>query len=90
MSLAQAMYILKRSTAREDEDRVETSTTKQDLRTTPNVKVRNTTKGWGRNVIESIINLNPAFGERMKQNTEYKKELDRIVKEIEKNYLDRE
>ena len=84
MSLQQGMYFLKRSGIGKNKT-LESTATKQDLRETEHVKVKNACRGWGKNIVDTIRKLSPEMPERLK-NSEYKRKLDVLVSEIKTDY----
>ena len=87
MSLQQGMFFLKRFKTRNNtKSEVHSNATKQELRETEHVKVRNACKGWGKNIVDSIKKLSPEMKNLLKEDSEYKKELDNIVQEIREDY----
>ena len=85
MTIQQAMYFLKRSGIQNGKNTIESATTKQDLRETEHVKVRNACKGWGKNIIDTIKKLSPEMAKKIKDK-KYKAQIDEIVEEIREDY----
>ena len=99
MTVAQANYFLnvfeRRSKARNKmqdgteevlETALESSATKQDIRSeTEHVKIRNACAGWGKNIVDSIKELNPKIKEKLKD-SKYKTRIDDIITEIRDDY----
>ena len=99
MTVAQANYFLnvfeRRSKARNKmqdgteevlETGLESSATKQDIRSeTEHVKIRNACAGWGKNIVDSIKELNPKIKEKLKD-SKYKTRIDDIITEIRDDY----
>lgn len=85
MTIQQAMYFLKRSGIQSGKNKIESAATKQDLRETEHVKVKNACRGWGKNIIDTIKKLSPEMAQRLKDN-QYKEKLDAIVSEIKTDY----
>ena len=85
MTIQQAMYFLKRSGRQSGKNTIESAATKQDLRETEHVKVKNACRGWGKNIIDTIKKLSPEMAQRLKDN-QYKEKLDAIVSEIKTDY----
>lgn len=95
MTIAQGSYFLKaieRKMARMQEGKegqdveLESSATKQELRDTEHVKVRNASKGWGKNILDSMAKLSPKMAERLKKDKTYKTKLDEIIQDIREDY----
>ena len=95
MTIAQGSYFLKaieRKMARMQEGKegqdveLESSATKQELRDTEHVKVRNASKGWGKNILDSMAKLSPKVAERLKKDKTYKTKLDEIIQDIREDY----
>ena len=99
MTVAQANYFLnvfeRRSKARNKmqdgteevlETGLESSATKQDIRSeTEHVKIRNACAGWGKNIVDSIKELNPKIKGKLKD-SKYKTRIDDIITEIREDY----
>ena len=86
MTLQQAMFFLRNIRRSTTSNVVEASTTKRELRETEHVKVRNTSGGWGRNVVDTIAKLSPEFRTTYRRDKEYKKGIDGIVQMIKSDY----
>lgn len=95
MSLQQGMYFLNkmirdRENSEETADvQIESDATKQDLRQTPHIKIRNAAPGWGKNVISDMESLSPTLKAKRRKDSDYKKVLDDIVEEIREDYIER-
>lgn len=95
MSLQQGMYFLKKivrdgkSNAEQNETKIESDATKQGLRETEHVKVRNASAGWGKNVVAAMKSLSPELKKKLAKSSEYKSNLDVIIEEIKKDYEER-
>ena len=87
MSLPQGMFFLKRINVNHNEkSKVQSTATKQELRETEHVKVRNACRGWGKNIVDSIKQLSPEMRKKLKDDSKYKDEIDLIVQEIKEDY----
>ncbi len=91
MSLQQGMYFLKKMARNESiENRIiESNATKQGLRETEHVKVRNASAGWGKNVISEMKKLSPKFAEKIKENSEYTSAINVLIEDIREDYEER-
>ena len=95
MTIGQGSYFLKslerrkasKQAAQEEEKEIilESSATKRELKNTDHVKYRVACGGLGRNIIESISELNPAIDEKLKDK-KYKAQIDSLVQEIKDDY----
>ena len=83
MSLQQAMYLLKNGAKK---NVVESSATKKELRETEHVKVRNASRGWGKNVVDTIKKLSPEFKAKMTKDDSYVQKLEELIDEIREDY----
>ena len=63
--------------------------TKQGLRETEHVKVRNASAGWGKNVVYEMKKLSPEFSKRVKSDSEYSTIIDVLVEDIKTDYEER-
>ncbi|MBQ7410627.1 MAG: hypothetical protein IJW20_04505 [Clostridia bacterium] len=88
MSLQQGMFFLKKMArgASIESKTVESDATKQALRETEHVKVRNASQGWGKNVVLEMKKLSPEFAKRLKGKSEYKLAIDSIIEDIKDDY----
>ena len=86
MSIQQGMYFLKRSVANNNKTSIESTATKQDLRETEHVKVKNACRGWGKNIMDTIKKLSPEMKERLKNDSNYRNKLEKIAREIGEDY----
>ena len=97
MSLQQGLFFLNKIVReKKAQDGVTTITeelqseaTKQALRETEFVKVRNASAGWGANIVDVIKKLNPQFREKMRGQSEYKTSINEVVEEIRSDYKER-
>ena len=64
---------------------LESSATKSELKNTEHVKYRVASRGLGKNIIDSIRELNPAIDEKMKDK-KYKTKIDELVQDIKDDY----
>ena len=95
MTVGQGSYFLKslerrnasKKIAAEDEKEIvlESSATKSELKNTAHVKYRVAARGLGRNIIDSIRELNPKIDEKFKDK-KYKAKIDDLVQEIKIDY----
>lgn len=88
MSLQQGMFFLKKMerASNINNNGVESDATKQALRETEHVKVRNASAGWGKNVVSEMKKLSPEFAKRLKEESEYRLAIDSIVEDIKDDY----
>ena len=95
MTIAQGSYFLKSlerkaaRDARQDAEKdvlLESSATKQELRDTDHVKVKNACAGWGKNIVEAMKKLSPKMEERLNTDRRYKTRIDELVEEIKEDY----
>lgn len=88
MSLQQGMFFLKKMerASNINNNGVESDATKQVLRETEHVKVRNASAGWGKNVVSEMKKLSPEFAKRLKEESEYRLAIDSIVEDIKEDY----
>ncbi len=97
MSLQQGLFflnkIVREQRAQSGEiilaEELQSDATKQALRETEFVKVRNASAGWGANIIDAMKKLSPKFREKMRGQSEYKKSIDEVVEEIREDYKER-
>lgn len=95
MSLQQGLFFLNKMT-RDNKNSKSTTTvlesdaTKQELRETEHVKVRNAAPNWGGNVITDMKKLSPSFRAKLKEKDEvYMSNIDELVEDIKKDYFRR-
>ena len=95
MTIAQGSYFLKSlerkaaRDARQDAEKdvlLESSATKQELRDTEHVKVKNACAGWGKNIVEAMKKLSLRMEERLNTDRRYKTRIDELVEEIKEDY----
>lgn len=70
-------------------EELQSDATKQALRETEFVKVRNASAGWGANIVDAMKKLSPQFRAKMRGQSEYKKTIDDVIEEIRKDYKER-
>lgn len=95
MTIGQGSYFLRslerrkasKQAAQEEEREIilESSATKSELKNTDHVKYRVASRGLGKNIIDSIRELNPAIDEKLKDK-KYKAQIDSLVQEIREDY----
>lgn len=95
MTIGQGSYFLrslerrnnsKKQISEEDREIVlESSATKSELKNTDHVKYRVASRGLGKNIIDSIRELNPAIDEKLKDKR-YKAKIDDLVQDIKDDY----
>ena len=90
-SLQQGLYFLNKA-IREDKHAkqknvLSSNVTKKTLRNTEHVKVKNASKGWGKNVVDAIKSLSPVLKDRLKNDDTYSKNVDTIIEEIKEDYI---
>lgn len=86
MSLAQGMYFLKKVSRGKGEASLESDATKNEIRETEHVRVRNASKGWGQNIVDSIRQLNPEFAQKYRRDSEYQRRVKAIIEDIREDY----
>lgn len=95
MTIAQGSYFLKSlerkaaRDARQDAEKdvlLESSATKQELRDTEHVKVKNACAGWGKNIVTAMRGLSPRMDEKLAGDRRYKARIDELVEEIKEDY----
>lgn len=96
MTLQQGMYFIKKIVRdgllrqeKGDEVIVESDATKQALRETEHVKVKNASAGWGKNVVDAMKALSPSFKEKLSEDKEYKNDIEDVIAEIRADYKKR-
>ena len=96
MTLQQGMYFIKKIVRdgllrqeKGDEVIVESDATKQSLRETEHVKVKNASAGWGKNVVDAMKTLSPSFKEKLSKDKEYKSDIEDVIAEIRADYKKR-
>ncbi len=88
MSLQQGLFFLnkiKKTNNSQESEYIESEATKKLLRETEHVKVKNSCRGWGKNVIDALRSLSPELRERFK-NDEYNKKINDIIEKIKEDY----
>jgi len=88
-SLEQGMFLvnnIKRNNGLKIAQQLQSAVTKSSLRETPHVKVKNAAKGWGANVVDSMIELNPTLENELKPNCKYNEKINGIIEEIREDY----
>lgn len=95
MSLQQGLFFLNRlmrkralgdGTVEEKVDGVQSSATKQELRETEHVKVRNASRWLGRNIVDSMRKISDKFARDYRKEKDYKDKIDEIVAAIRDDY----
>ena len=94
MSLQQGLFFLNKMTRDNKNSKsatvLESEATKQELRETEHVKVRNVAPNWGGNVITDMKKLSPSFRAKLKEKDEaYMSNIDELVEDIKKDYFRR-
>lgn len=94
MSLQQGLFFLNKMTRDNKNSKsatvLESEATKQELRETEYVKVRNAAPNWGGNVITDMKKLSPSFRAKLKEKDEaYMSNIDELVEDIKKDYFRR-
>lgn len=94
MSLQQGLFFLNKMTRDNKNSKsatvLESEATKQELRETEHVKVRNAAPNWGGNVITDMKKLSPSFRAKLKEKDEaYMSNIDELVEDIKKDYFRR-
>lgn len=99
MSLQQGLFFLNRLVRKrrvesqehleEKVDSVESTATKQELRETEHVKVRNASKWLGRNIIDSIRKISDEFARDYRKEKTYKERIDDVIETIREDYDER-
>ena len=99
MSLQQGLFFLNRLVRKrrvesqehleEKVDSVESTATKQELRETEHVKVRNASKWLGRNIIDSIRKISDEFARDYRKEKAYKERIDDVIETIREDYDER-
>ena len=84
MSLQQALFFIKN--IERNSKTVESTATKKELRETKFVKVRNASRKWGKNIVDSIRSISIPFEKEYHDDKKYKENIDEIINEIQKNY----
>ena len=95
MSLQQGLFFLNRlmrkrsledGTVEEKVDGVQSSATKQELRETEHVKVRNASRWLGRNIVDSMRKISDKFARDYRKEKNYRDKIDEIVDAIRDDY----
>ena len=98
MSLQQGLFFLNRlvrkrtletGTEVENVDSVESTATKQELRETEHVKVRNASRWLGRNIVDSMRKVSDKFARDYRKEQDYKTRIDELVDAIRDDYDER-
>lgn len=91
MSLQQGMFFLKKMARKGNIENsvIESDATKQGLRETEHVKVRNVSAGWGKNIVSEMKMLSPEFAKRITDGLEYKEVIEELINDIKNDYEDR-
>ena len=94
MSLQQGLFFLNKMTRDNKNSKsatvLESEATKQELRETEHVKVRNAAPNWGGNVMTDMKKLSPSFRAKLKEKDEaYMSNIDELVEDIKKDYFRR-
>ena len=98
MSLQQGLFFLNRLVRKrtletgvevENVDSVESTATKQELRETEHVKVRNASKWLGRNIVDSMRKISDKFARDYRKEKDYKDRIDELVEAIREDYDER-
>lgn len=98
MSLQQGLFFLNRlvrkraledGTEIENITGVQSSATKQELRETEHVKVRNASKWLGRNIVDSMRKISDKFARDYRKEKDYKDKIDELVDVIKEDYDER-
>ena len=99
MSLQQGLFFLNRLVRKrrvesqehleEKVDSVESTATKQELRETEHVKVRNASRWLGRNIVDSIRKINDEFARDYRKEKTYKERIDEVIETIREDYDER-
>lgn len=97
MSLQQGMFFINRYAREQElaekqgrrESGMESTATKQELRATEHVKVRNACRGFGKNMVDSMRQLSPVLDKKIKSDKEYKARIDEIIEAIKEDYDER-
>ena len=84
MSLQQGMFFLKRN-RKNNISQIESTATKQALRETEHIKVKNASRGWGKNILDAIKQLSPRMRERLKDSN-YTSSINKIIEDIMEDY----
>ena len=94
MSLQQGLFflnkIVREKRAQSGEiilaEELQSDATKQALRETEFVKVRNASAGWGANIVDAMKKISPQFRSKLRTQSEYKASIDEVVEEIREDY----
>ena len=94
MSLQQGLFFLNKIVREQRiqndeivlEEELQSDATKQALRETEFVKVRNASAGWGANVVDAMKKISPKFREKMRGQSEYKNAIDEVIEDIREDY----
>lgn len=94
MSLQQGLFflnkIVREQRAQSGEivlaEELQSDATKQSLRETEFVKVRNASAGWGANIVDAMKKISPQFRSKLRVQSEYKSNIDEVVEEIREDY----
>lgn len=91
MSLQQGLFFLNKMARNGNLETkvIESDATKQGLRETEHVKVRNASAGWGKNVVYEMKKLSPEFAKKVKVDSEYSLAIDTLVEDIKTDYEER-
>ena len=80
---------LEESSVISNDARLESTATKQELRETEHVKVRNASRKWGKNMLDSMRKLSPELDRKFKEKTEYKNRINEMIDAIRDDYDER-
>ena len=97
MSLQQGMFFINRYVREQElaqktgrrESSMESTATKQELRATEHVKVRNACRGFGKNMVDSMRQLSPVLDKKLKSDKDYKARIDEVIEAIKEDYDER-
>ena len=62
-------------------EELQSDATKQTLRESEFVKIRNASAGWGANIVDAMKKISPQFRAKLREQSEYKTEIDDLKPE---------
>lgn len=91
-SLQQGLYFLNKAIredkyVRQEDNTISSNVTKRTLRNTEHVKVKNASKGLGKNIVDAIKSLSPVLKERLKNDDTYRQNIEDIIEEMREDYI---
>ena len=66
---------------------LESTATKGEIRSdTEHVKIKNASRGWGKNIVKAMKQVSPVFSEKYKKNKTYREKIEKLSEEIGIDY----